>query len=292
MNQQSGNNVQGSETIILIEARPTLANKRQREIQSVREVDTFPATQGVIYLSIYLSIYPFLPHPRLDRLGYEPAKRARSCRPPRRITTPPPPAPFPPRPPPQSIGETGCPHGRKHDGVPEKGGRGVRRPWEECWLPGRLSPVRRREPTSGGMADAQGPCQDTSMLSAAADAEDAVTDEKVPVTLEVCQASTSTATSEDIASRVRMYFSTRGLTYRDGPLSINPGTDPYLDKHVDAICMCDTEGAKATPGARLLSWQVDLSVYVHQLNDDDVAGTTACRGHTLSNLRLRSYEDL
>ena len=142
------------------------------------------------------------------------------------------------------------------------------------------------------MADAEGPCQDTSMLSAAADAEDGVTDEKVPVTLEVCQASTSTATSEDIASRVRMYFSTRGLTYRDGPLSITPGTDPYLDKHVDAICMCDTEGAKATLGARLLSWQVDLSVYVHQLNDDDVAGTTACRGHTLSNLRLRSCEYL
>ena len=33
MNQQSGNKVQGNETIILTEARPTLANKRQREIQ-------------------------------------------------------------------------------------------------------------------------------------------------------------------------------------------------------------------------------------------------------------------
>ena len=33
MNQQSGNKVQGNETIVLTEARPTLANKRQREIQ-------------------------------------------------------------------------------------------------------------------------------------------------------------------------------------------------------------------------------------------------------------------
>ena len=33
MNQQSENKVQGKETIILTEARPTLANKRQREIQ-------------------------------------------------------------------------------------------------------------------------------------------------------------------------------------------------------------------------------------------------------------------
>jgi hypothetical protein len=83
-------------------------------------------------------------------------------------------------------------------------------------------------------------------------------DDKVSLTVEVCQASTSGANPAVIASKVSQYLSNRSFIYHDETISIQPEEDPYLASHVDSIRVCDTETDRQAPvGTHLLFWQVD-----------------------------------
>ena len=102
-------------------------------------------------------------------------------------------------------------------------------------------------------------------------------DSKVPIFVEICLKSTSTARPHDIKQAVQQYLSTQSLWYREGPIPL-PGkeeADPYLDAHISSLVITDLGhpvSADAVPiGSMLLFWQVELTLVVYQLNEEDMA---------------------
>ena len=86
----------------------------------------------------------------------------------------------------------------------------------------------------------------------AADAED----ERIPLHIEVCQASSSGAPPAEVEQAVRQCLGQQSLCYADGPLALPRGRDAFLDAHVRSVCVCETAAERAAPlGQRLLFWQ-------------------------------------
>lgn len=97
--------------------------------------------------------------------------------------------------------------------------------------------------------------------------------DKVAVSVEVCLKPTSAARHEDVRLAVERMLEKRSLTHMDCHLSLSEGDDPFLRDNVQSICICDTENAGYTDGqvgnnSVLLFWQVTLSVFVYQLNEE------------------------
>lgn len=89
----------------------------------------------------------------------------------------------------------------------------------------------------------------------------------------MCLKPTSAARHEDVRLAVERMLEKRSLTHMDCHLSLSEGDDPFLHDNVQSICICDTENAGYTDGqvgnnSVLLFWQVTLSVFVYQLNEE------------------------
>ena len=106
---------------------------------------------------------------------------------------------------------------------------------------------------------------------------DGIDDSKVPICVEICLKPTSTAAPSDIKQAVEQYLSTKSLWYREGPIPLPPreDADPYLDTHISSLMVTDSDkhsGAAGVPiGSMLLFWQVQLTLVVYQLNEEEVA---------------------
>ena len=106
---------------------------------------------------------------------------------------------------------------------------------------------------------------------------DGVDDSKVPICVEICLTPTSTAAPGDIKHAVEQYLSTKSLWYREGPVPLptREEADPYLDAHVTSLTITDIDkhtGPAGVPvGSMLLFWQVQLTLVVYQLSEEEVA---------------------
>ena len=106
---------------------------------------------------------------------------------------------------------------------------------------------------------------------------DGLDDNKIPMCVEICLTPTSTAAPSDVKQAVEQYLSTKSLWYREGPVPLPCGeeTDPYLNTHVSSLTITDIDkqkGAAGPPiGSMLLFWQVQLTLVVYQLNEEEVA---------------------
>ena len=106
---------------------------------------------------------------------------------------------------------------------------------------------------------------------------DRIEDSKVPICVEICLTPTSTAAPDDIKQAVEQYLSTKSLWYREGPIPLpsKEAGDSYLDAHVSSLTVTDLGQAVSTDsvpiGSMLLFWQVQLTLAVYQLNEEEVA---------------------
>ena len=106
---------------------------------------------------------------------------------------------------------------------------------------------------------------------------DGVDDSKVPICVEICLTPTSTAAPGDIKHAVEQYLSTKSLWYREGPVPLptREEADPYLDAHVTSLTITDidkhSDPAGVPVGSMLLFWQVQLTLVVYQLSEEEVA---------------------
>ncbi len=106
---------------------------------------------------------------------------------------------------------------------------------------------------------------------------DGVDDSKVPICVEVCLTPNSIAAPSDVKQAVQHYLSTKSLWYREGPIPLPPKeeADPYLDAHVSSLTITDIDRHSSTAGVPvgsiLLFWQVQLTLVVYQLNEEEVA---------------------
>lgn len=104
-----------------------------------------------------------------------------------------------------------------------------------------------------------------------------VEDSKVPICVEVCLRPSSTAAPSDIKQAVEQYLSTKSLWYREGPIPLpsKEEADPYIDAHVSSLIVTDLGQPRSTDavpvGSMLLFWQVQLTLVVYQLNEEEVA---------------------
>ncbi|KAH9624321.1 hypothetical protein KSS87_005235 [Heliosperma pusillum] len=94
----------------------------------------------------------------------------------------------------------------------------------------------------------------------------AVVEDKFLVSVEVCLKSSSTASIDDIRSRVERMLEQRSLSYTNGPIKV-PHDDQYLVENVERICICDTD-EWVENGEVLLFWQVKPVVHVYQLSEE------------------------
>lgn len=90
--------------------------------------------------------------------------------------------------------------------------------------------------------------------------------DKIPVAVEVCLHSSSTARPEEVRVAVERMLEKRSLTYTDGPLTV-PADEPFLLGNVCNIHICDTD-ERMDSQEILLFWQVTPVVYVYQLNEE------------------------
>lgn len=90
--------------------------------------------------------------------------------------------------------------------------------------------------------------------------------DKIPVAVEVCLHSSSTARPEEVRVAVERMLEKRSLTYTDGPLTV-PADEPFLLENVCSIHICDTD-ERMDSQEILLFWQVTPVVYVYQLNEE------------------------
>ncbi|XP_057853723.2 pachytene checkpoint protein 2 homolog isoform X1 [Cryptomeria japonica] len=90
--------------------------------------------------------------------------------------------------------------------------------------------------------------------------------QKIPVAVEVCLQSSSSARAEDVHVAVQRMLEKRSLTYSDGPVTI-PTDDPFLLENVRSIYICDTDGRVDNHEIHLF-WQVTPVVHVYQLNEE------------------------
>ena len=106
---------------------------------------------------------------------------------------------------------------------------------------------------------------------------DRIEDCKVPVCVEICLTPTSTATPADIKRAVEQYLSTKSLWYREGPIPLpsKEAAETYLHANVSSLTVTDlgqTVSTDSVPlGSMLLFWQVQLTLVVYQLNEEEVA---------------------
>ena len=106
---------------------------------------------------------------------------------------------------------------------------------------------------------------------------DRIEDSKVPICVEICLTPTSTAAPDDIKRAVEQYLSTKSLWYREGPIPLpsKEAAEPYLDANVSSLTVTDLGQAISTDsaplGSMLLFWQVQLTLVVYQLNEEEVA---------------------
>lgn len=106
---------------------------------------------------------------------------------------------------------------------------------------------------------------------------DRIEDSKVPICVEICLTPTSTATPDDIKRAVEQYLSTKSLWYREGPIPLpsKEAAETYLDTNVSSLTVTDLGQAISTDsvplGSMLLFWQVQLTLVVYQLNEEEVA---------------------
>lgn len=93
-------------------------------------------------------------------------------------------------------------------------------------------------------------------LHSAADTEE----ERIPLHIEVCQATSSGAPPAEVEQAVRRCLGQQSLCYADGPITLPRGRDAFLDTHVQSVSVCDAAAARAAPlGQRLLFWQARLT---------------------------------
>lgn len=106
---------------------------------------------------------------------------------------------------------------------------------------------------------------------------DRTEDSKVPICVEICLTPTSTATVDDIKRAVEQYLSTKSLWYREGPIPLpsKEAAETYLHTNVSSLTVTDLGQARSTDlvplGSMLLFWQVQLTLVVYQLNEEEVA---------------------
>ncbi|KAL3512734.1 hypothetical protein ACH5RR_025451 [Cinchona calisaya] len=91
-------------------------------------------------------------------------------------------------------------------------------------------------------------------------------DDKIPVSVEVCLKSTSTARIEDVRSAVERMLENRNMSYVDGPIPV-PLDDRFLLENVQRISVCDTDEWLENHDV-LLFWQVKPVVHVFQLSEE------------------------
>ena len=109
-------------------------------------------------------------------------------------------------------------------------------------------------------------------LHSAADAEE----ERIPLHIEVCQASSSGAPPAEVEQAVRRCLGQQSLCYADGPLALPRGRDAFLDTHVQSVSVCDAAADCAAPlGQRLLFWQARVTC-AHDMLLELVAGFCTC----------------
>eukprot|EP00884_Botryococcus_braunii_P000790 jgi/Botrbrau1/10711/Bobra.357_1s0013.1 len=89
----------------------------------------------------------------------------------------------------------------------------------------------------------------------------------IPIFIEVCQRSTSTASSSEVQSHMRKVLQTRSFRYAPGALELPPD-DEFINRHIENAILTDTNDPRALAGCRLLYWQVQLQVSVFQLCED------------------------
>ena len=113
-------------------------------------------------------------------------------------------------------------------------------------------------------------------LHSTADAED----ERIPLHVEVCQASASGAPPAEVEQAVRQCLGQQSLCYTDGPITLPQGRDAFLDTHVQSVSVCDAAADRAAPlGQRLLFWQARVTC-VHGMHLELVACFVGvCRLH-------------
>ena len=93
-------------------------------------------------------------------------------------------------------------------------------------------------------------------LHSAADAEE----ERIPLHIEVCQATSSGAPLAEVEQAVRRCLGQQSLCYADGPITLPRGRDAFLDSHVQSVSVCDAAADRAAPlGQRLLFWQARVT---------------------------------
>ena len=93
-------------------------------------------------------------------------------------------------------------------------------------------------------------------LHSAADAEE----ERIPLHIEVCQATSSDAPPTEVEQAVRRCLGQQSLCYVDGPITLPQGRDAFLDTHVQSVSVCDAAADRAAPlGQRLLFWQARIT---------------------------------
>lgn len=90
--------------------------------------------------------------------------------------------------------------------------------------------------------------------------------EKIPVAVEVCLHSSSTARPDDVRIAVERMLEKRSLSYTDGPVTI-PTDEPFLLGNVCSIHICDSDGREDSHDV-LLFWQVMPVVHVYQPNEE------------------------
>ncbi|CAI9112753.1 OLC1v1013243C2 [Oldenlandia corymbosa var. corymbosa] len=93
-----------------------------------------------------------------------------------------------------------------------------------------------------------------------------LTDDRLPVSVEVCLKATSTARIEDVRSAVERMLDNRSMSYADGSIPV-PLDDPFLFQNVQRIAICDTDEWLENHDV-LLFWQVKPVVHVFQLNEE------------------------
>lgn len=106
--------------------------------------------------------------------------------------------------------------------------------------------------------------------------EDGVDDGKVPVCVEICLSPNSTVSPTDIKLAVAQHLSTKSLRFQEGPIALpSLEDDPYLGKHISSLTIADIDKQADTAGvplgSMLLFWQVQLTLVVYQLNEEEVA---------------------
>lgn len=101
-------------------------------------------------------------------------------------------------------------------------------------------------------------------------------DSKIPLCVEVCLSPISTASPSSVKLAVEQYLSTKSLRFQEGPIALpSAQEDAYLGKHVSSLTIADIDKQANTAGlpsgSMLLFWQVQLTLVVYQLNEEEVA---------------------